>query len=255
VLAGGFDESGAGRYPFRDGFRRSVKDYARAVQVRRERYAAKCVSREIAIGWLPGCEAGAGERTPADTINPEGPPVGAAHVPRDYVPAPARVYESVRLDFTLGGGGVPTGVAKAEHFIVPAGACDERESFRIHRRPGTGQRQDVRMERGDTAAQAFRQHLLQFREGAQGGFFDTGHGAAGGGAQSDGYRHCFFVIEEQWRESGARAQLIAARGARGRIDGVTETAQAINIAAEGARGDFEARGEIRAGPVPSGLKQ
>jgi len=58
------------------------------------------------------------------------------------------------------------------------------------------------------------------------------------------------VVEQQrWHGGAARAQAIAARRARERVDGVTRFAQPLDVAADGPVRDLEPVGELRARPV------
>ncbi|GGW69565.1 hypothetical protein GCM10010340_54710 [Streptomyces griseoloalbus] len=105
------------------------------------------------------------------------------------------------------------------------------------------------------AAQPVRQHLLQLGEGAYGGLADALHALPGGGAQPDGDGHGLLVVQEQRRQFGARAQLVATAGARAGVDGVAELAQPVHVAAHGAGADPEPVGQIGAGPLAVGLEQ
>ena len=51
--------------------------------------------------------------------------------------------------------------------------------------------------------------------------------------------HRFVVIEKQRRQRCACPKLVAARGARSRIDRIAQTAQPIDIAPQSARGHFQ----------------
>ena len=111
------------------------------------------------------------------------------------------------------------------------------------------------MQRGNSSAQTRRQHLLQFGERAHGGFFNAAYAAVGGRSQTDGYCDCFIVIEQQRREVRSGTKLVAAAGARGGIHRIAQAAQLVDVAPQGAGGDFEALGELGSRPVAAGLEQ
>ena len=76
-----------------------------------------------------------------------------------------------------------------------------------------------------------------------------------GGAQRDRDRHRLLVLEQQRRQRGAGAQLVAAGDAADRVDGVPELAEPVDVAAQGPRADVQPVGELAAGPVAMGLQQ
>jgi hypothetical protein len=57
------------------------------------------------------------------------------------------------------------------------------------------ERERSRAQCSDPATQVRGQDVLEFDEGSHGRFLDTGHGGAGGGAQADGDRNRFVVVE------------------------------------------------------------
>ena len=81
------------------------------------------------------------------------------------------------------------------------------------------------------------------------------HAVAGRRAQPDRDGDGLLVVEEQRRQLGPGTELVAAAGARARVDRVAELAQLVDVAPDGPGSDAEPVGEVGAGPVPVGLQQ
>jgi hypothetical protein len=150
-----------------------------------------------------------------------------------------------------------TGVVETQLLLVTAGARDKSEGLGAHPRPRPvgGDRCRVALQGVDLAAQPAGQHLFQFGQGTQRCLFDTGDGAAGGGAQADGDGDGFLVVQDQRRQGGARSQPVAAGRAPGSGYRVAEGAQPFHVVADCAGAHREAVGQLRAGPFAPRLEQ
>ncbi|CAM5595547.1 hypothetical protein SANTM175S_02624 [Streptomyces antimycoticus] len=73
--------------------------------------------------------------------------------------------------------------------------------------------------------------------------------------QRHGEGHGLVVVEQQRRQFHAGAEPVAPVGALDGRDGIAELAQAVDIAAHGARADFQPLGEQLPRPVPACLQQ
>ena len=102
--------------------------------------------------------------------------------------------------------------------------------------------------------QSRRQNLFELDEGTHGRLLDAGHRAAGGGAQPDRDGDRLLVVEQQRWELRAGTEPVAG-DAGGRVHRVAEGAQLVDVAADGPHVDFEALGQLGAGPVAGGLQQ
>lgn len=76
-----------------------------------------------------------------------------------------------------------------------------------------------------------------------------------GGPQGDREGDHLVVVEEQRRQFRARAEPVSAVRAFEGGDGIAEFAQAVDVAADGARADVQPFRQQRARPVPAGLEQ
>ena len=94
-------------------------------------------------------EAHAGRRGPLEPVDAERPPVLAAAVPGDQVPAAAAVDERVRLDLAAAGGAVAAAVGEAQALAVAAGGGDrgQRAAGRRSGRPAAARRSPTRARR------------------------------------------------------------------------------------------------------------
>ncbi len=111
------------------------------------------------------------------------------------------------------------------------------------------------VEGAHTATQPAGQDLFQFGEGPDGGLTDALDALAGGRTQSDRHGHGLVVVQEQRRQLGARAQLVATARARAGVDRVAESAEPVDVPAQGAGADAEPLGQVGAGPLAVGLEQ
>ena len=200
-------------------------------------------------------EAHAGRRRFGQAVDAEGPPVVAAAIPRDEIPAAAMVDERVGLDLAAAVGAVAASVAEAKALGVAAGRGDHGQVLRVDRRAGDRERERRRAQRTDAAAQVRRQDLLELDEGPHGGFLDAGHGGAGGGAKADRDRDRLLVIEEQRRHRASGAKPVSAGGAGERLHGVAELAQPLDVAPDRPAGHLEPVGQLVARPVAASLQQ
>ncbi|GAA2508636.1 hypothetical protein GCM10010276_62680 [Streptomyces longisporus] len=148
-------------------------------------------------------------------------------------------------------------VLEAQAFAVPAEVGQFGQDGRINRGGlrAAQHRHGERVEGAHPAAQPAGQHLLQLGEGPYGGLSDALDALPGGRAQPDGDGDRLVVVQEQRRQLGARAQLVATAGAGAGVDGITQLAQAVHVPAHGARSDTETVGEIGAGPLAVGLEK
>ena len=65
----------------------------------------------------------------------------------------------------------------------------------------------------------------------------------------------FVIVEQQRRQRSPGAELVAARGSRGRMHGISQAAQTIDIATQGSCGDVEPMRQFGSGPVALHLKE
>ncbi|GGV68551.1 hypothetical protein GCM10010228_23130 [Streptomyces massasporeus] len=192
-----------------------------------------------------------------DAVHAERTPVVAVEVPGDQVPAAFGAHQAVRLDAAAGGGAVVAAVFEAQPFGVPAQVGEFGEHGRVDR----GGQRAAQHRHGDgvqgahAAAQPVRQHLLQLGEGAYRGLADAVDALSGGGAQSDRHGDGLVVVQEQRRQFGSGAELVAAAGAGAGVDRVAEFAQPVDVPAQGAGADAEPAGQVGAGPLAVGLEQ
>ncbi|GAA2269510.1 hypothetical protein GCM10010415_39530 [Streptomyces atrovirens] len=196
-------------------------------------------------------------RRGGDAVRAEGAPVRAVDVPGDQVPAALGAHQAVRLHGAAGPRAVVAPVLEAQALGVPAEVGQFGQHGRVDRvRAGTAQHGHGEGVQGaHAAAQPVRQHLFQLGEGPYGTLADALDALPGGGAQPDGDGHGLLVVQQQRRQFGARAQLVAAAGARAGVDGVAEPAQPVHVPAHGTGTDPEPVGEIGAGPLAVGLEQ
>lgn len=69
--------------------------------------------------------------------------------------------------------------------------------------PAVGGKRDGRLaDRGGPLPEAGRQHLLKFRQRADGCFADPGYGARRGGAEAERDCHRLLVVKQQRRQRG-----------------------------------------------------
>src|SRR5579864_6196174 len=111
------------------------------------------------------------------------------------------------------------------------------------------------MQRGDAVAESRRQYLLQLQEGAHRGFVDASDSSACGGSQSERNSNGLIVVEQQRGQGRARSELIAACDSRGRVDRVSETAQAVDVPAQGASRDIKTLRQFGPTPIPLRLEK
>lgn len=111
------------------------------------------------------------------------------------------------------------------------------------------------VQRADPAPQPARQDLFQLGERADGGLADAVDALPGRRAQPYGHRDGLVVVQEQRRQLGPGAELVTAARTRAGVDGIAQLAQPLHVTADGARGDAQPPGEIRARPLAVGLEQ
>src|SRR5205807_8673936 len=96
---------------------------------------------------------------------------------------------------------------------------------------------------------------LELQKRAYRRLLDARDAAAHGGSQSERNRYRFLIVQQQRWQSCTCAQLVASCGSRGRVDGISQAAQPIDIAAQGPPRDSEPMGKIGSGPVALHLKK
>ncbi|KOG43443.1 hypothetical protein ADK37_01505 [Streptomyces resistomycificus] len=163
----------------------------------------------------------------------------------------------MRFDAAAGGGAVVVAVLEAQPLGVAAEVGQLGEDGRVD---GGGQRAAQHrhgegVEGADPAAQPARQDLFQLGESPDRGLADAVDALPGGRAQAHGDGHGLVVVEQQRRQFGTRAQLVAAAGAGAGVDGVAQLTQPVHVPADRAGGDAEAVGEVGAGPFAVGLEE
>jgi len=107
----------------------------------------------------------------------------------------------------------------------------------------------------DASAQPGRHHLDHLGQRADGGLLHPGDGPLGGRLHADGQGHRLVVVHHERGQGGARGELVPAVDAAGRLDGVAEVAQPVDVPPHRAHRDVEPLGEFGARPVPVGLQE
>ena len=181
-------------------------------------------------------------------------PVTAVPVPGDEVPAATEVGQAQRFHPSLARLARVAAVREGQRAAIAAGGGQGLQQAGIRQRRAGAQRQRHRVQRTAAPAQARGHQLVQLGQQCQGRVFEATHVGAGG-AQCEGQRHRFIVVEHQRRQFGAAAERVAAAHARGRLHRIAQLTQAIDIAAHGARVHTQFRSERRPGPVPPRLQQ
>ena len=105
----------------------------------------------------------------------------------------------------------------------------------------------------DPALQSVREHVLQLGQRAGTGLLDARHRRAGTQPDRDGDR--LVLLEQQWWQLGADAEPVAAAGTPDGVHRIAESAQPVDVIADGPVSDTESRGELGTGPVGVGLEQ
>ncbi|GAA4339157.1 hypothetical protein GCM10023086_73980 [Streptomyces venetus] len=192
-----------------------------------------------------------------DAVGAEGAPVLPVQVPGDQVPAAFGAHQAVRFDAAAAEGAVVSAVLEAQPLGVPAEVGEFGQHGRVD---GVGQgpaqhRHGEGVQGAHAAAQPVRQHLFQFGEGPHRGLADALDALPGGRAQSDRHRHGLVVVQEQRRQFGSGAQLVAAARAGAGVDRVAESAQPVDVPAQGAGADAEPLRQVGTGPLAVGLEQ
>ncbi|WWW34250.1 hypothetical protein V8017_14310 [Stenotrophomonas rhizophila] len=139
--------------------------------------------------------------------------------------------------------------------LVAAGARQHGQQPGIHHRTGRSQRQDRRAQRVQPPAQAGWHDLFQFDQCGDRSLLDAADGAGHGGAQGHGRGQGFVVVQQQWGQGAPRTERIPAGHAAAGLDRVAELAQAVDVAAQGARMHAGALCQGGAGPVWPRLQQ
>ena len=205
---------------------------------------------------LAGQEAGAGAAGLGDAVEAEAAPVVAVQVVGHEVPAAAERDEPVRLGEAGGPVARVGGVAELDALVVAAGLRERGEDVGVERRGGVprGRRGD-RTQGLHPAAQPRRHHLDHLRERPHPCLLDAGHRALRHHLHADGQRDGLVVVDHERGQRGPRGELVAALRAAVGVHRVAELAEAVDVAAQRARGDLEPVGQLRAGPEAVGLQQ
>ncbi|GHC82212.1 hypothetical protein GCM10010309_58520 [Streptomyces violaceochromogenes] len=215
------------------------------------------VGGEVLGGRLARGETRAVRRLGRDAVHAERAPVVAVEVPGDQVPAALGAHQAVRFDRASGGGAVVAAVLEAQPFGVPAQVGELGEHGRVDRggQCAAQHRHGEGVQGAHAAAQPVRQHLLQLGEGPYRGLADAVDALPGGRPKPDRHGDGLVVVQEQRRQFGAGAELVAAAGAGAGVDRVAEFAQPVDVPAQGAGADAEPAGQVGAGPLAVGLEQ
>jgi hypothetical protein len=181
----------------------------------------------------------------------------AVEVVADQVPTAAQRDEAVRLHVPRGRLAVRRRVAEAQPLGVPAGDRDARENAGVDAHPGAApaRRHGHRAQRLDPAAQPGRHHLGHLRQRPHRRLGDPLHGALRRRLQPDRERHRLLIVNQQGRQRRPCRQLVAARYAALRLDGVAELPEPVDIPPQRALGDLQPAGQLRTRPVPVRLQQ
>ena len=152
-------------------------------------------------------------------------------------------------------GAVVAAIGEPQPLVVAARGRDHRERVGVDAGPGERIRHGDRAHRVHAPAQPRGEDLLELRERTDRRLLEPADARVRRGAQADGDGDRLLLVEEQRRQRRARAEAVAARDARGRRDRIAEAAQAVDVAADGARADLQAVGEVGAGPLAARLQQ
>ncbi|MNV23359.1 hypothetical protein D3C71_1143690 [compost metagenome] len=197
----------------------------------------------------------ADDRAGHDAIDAEGAPVRARGTPGHQIPAAVGEHHPVRLDAAMAGLVVAVGVIQVQLQLVAAGAGQRGQQVGIHHRAGLVQGQHGGAQRVQAFAQTRWHHLFQLDQRGDRGVLDAADRAGDGGAQGDGRGQRFLVIQQQGRQCAAGTECVTAGHAAAGLDGVSQLAQSIDVAAQCARVHLHAFGQCAAGPVRPRLQQ
>ena len=198
-----------------------------------------------------------GERDPADAVDPERPLRRPAVVVRGEVPAAAVHDQAVRAHAPVGSlSGVrpvreanatasPDRVREPEHRVASHGDALERPPREPERR----------LERLDLAAQQRRQHPVDLRERCLRGVALAVEPEPPGRQQPERDGDRLVVAQHQRRQPVARPDAVAAADAALALHGDPELLERRDVAADGARADAEALGDLPSGGEGSCLEQ
>ena len=188
---------------------------------------------------------------PIDAI---GGPLAALRVSAHEIPAPVPGEQAIRLD-------------ECRHALVvepqPLLAAD-RGGDRLQRGGVDlrvrgvgvvvlGRAVDARAQCIDGRTKMRWQHLLELRERPGARFRDACDPRRR--PQPDRDRHGLLVVEQEGWKLAARAEPVSAGRSPRRIDRVAEVAEALDVVADSARRDAQARGELGAGALGARLQQ
>ena len=211
----------------------------------------------IAARDLAGREAAAGQLGGAQPVDSEGPPVVAAKVERDEIPATLGGDELMRFDEAVAALAVTPSVVEADLLAVAARNGEDAECVGVDVGVGAGPAQfdHAGVQCRDSAPQSVGKELLDLRQGAQRGVFDAADGGACRRAQPESDRDGFVVIEDERWQMRADGKAVSPVGPRGGVDGIAEGAEPVHIAPHRAFGDLQALGEFCGPPQPMGLQE
>ncbi|GGS01210.1 hypothetical protein GCM10010252_44730 [Streptomyces aureoverticillatus] len=166
-------------------------------------------------------------------------------------------HQAVRLHGAAARTASVVPVVEAQPLRVPADGGQFGQHGRIDGLPARGvqHRHGERVERADAAAQSAGQHLLQLAEGAHRALPDALDALPGGGPEAHRHGDRLVVVQEQRRQFGARAELVAAARAGAGVDGVAELAEPVDVTPHGARRHAEPICEVGTGPLAVGLQE
>ena len=189
-----------------------------------------------------------------DAVGAIRPPVAAVGVPAHQVPAPPVADQARGLHVAVALAAVVPAVTEPHAAGIAAGGGDRGQHAGIGQWLGNVQRQGDVVQRGRAATQPRRQPLVELGEQLARRGFDAGDGG-GGCTQRHRERDRLGVVEHQRRQIGTGTQCVAAAAAGRCLHRVAEGAQAVDVAAQRARVHLQALGQLRAGPLATGLQQ
>lgn len=181
-------------------------------------------------------------------VQPEGAPVVPVDVPGHQVPAAVGGDHPHRLDRPLRFRAAAVRVAEPHPHRVPAGAGEGDQQLGVDLHSRSGQRLGGAVHRPHLRAQSRRHDLVELGEHPQCRLTGTDDRPAGGQPQRHGRRDRFLVVQQQRRQPRARAELVPAADARGRVHRVAHRAQPFHVAAHAPVGDTQLGGELGRGP-------
>lgn len=141
--------------------------------------------------------------------------------------------------------------------MVGDGCGEDGQIVGIDLRPALGRKHCCRCgQRLDAVPQPWWEHSGEFGQRPQRRLIDAGHALPCGGPKTDRDGDGLVILEQQWWQRGTTGdEPVAALVAEGRLDGVAQRAEPLDVAADGAPGHPEPSCEFAARPRARGLEK